>query len=45
MSVATELQRIQQSRDTLRAKAIDLGIADSTAKLDTLATAYDGIAN
>ena len=45
MSVATELQRIQQSRDTLRAKAIDLGIADSTAKLDTLATAYDNIAN
>ena len=45
MSVATELQRIQQSRDTLRAKAIDLGIADSTAKLDTLATAYSNISN
>lgn len=45
MSVATELQRIQQSRDTLRAKAINLGIADATAKLDTLATAYDAIEN
>lgn len=45
MSVATELKRLQESRDTLRAKAIDLGIADSTAKLDTLATAYDAIDN
>lgn len=45
MSVTTELQRLQTARDTLRAKAIDLGIADSTAKLDALATAYSAIEN
>lgn len=45
MSIATQLQRIQESRDTLRAKAIDLGIAQSTALLDELATAYEAIEN
>lgn len=45
MSTATEIKRLQDARDVLRAKAINLGIADSTAKLDTLATAYNGISN
>lgn len=45
MSVSTELERIQTARNTLRTKAVELGIAQSTAKLDDLATAYDGIAN
>ena len=45
MSIQTEITRILADRDTLRAKAIDLGIEDSTANLDDLATAFDGIAN
>lgn len=45
MSIQTEITRILGDRDTLRAKAIDLGIEDSTANLDDLATAFDGITN
>lgn len=45
MSTATQIQRLETARNTLRAKAINLGIADSTAKLDQLATAYDAIEN
>lgn len=45
MSIQTEITRILGDRDTLRAKAIDLGIEDSTANLDDLATAFDGIVN
>lgn len=43
MSISTELTRLQQARNTLRTKAVDLGIAQSTAKIDELATAYNGI--
>ena len=45
MSTSTEIKRLQDARDSLRAKAINLGIADSTAKLDALATAYNAIEN
>ena len=45
MSTVTQIQRLETARNTLRAKAINLGIADSTAKLDQLATAYDAIEN
>ncbi len=45
MSIATELTRIQTARNTLRTKAVELGIAPNTAKLDTLAAAYGGIHN
>ena len=45
MSISTEIARISGARDTLRSKAVNLGIAQSTAKLDELATAYDGITN
>lgn len=45
MSVATEISRIQTARNTLRTKAVALGIGTSTDKLDTLATAFDGIVN
>ena len=45
MSVQTEITRIQTARNTLRTKAVELGIAQGTAKLDTLATAFDGIEN
>lgn len=45
MSTATEITRIQNARNTIRDKLIDLGLANSTAKLDTLATAVNGIVN
>ena len=45
MSISTEITRIQTARNTLRTKAVELGIAQSAAKLDALATAYDGIEN
>lgn len=45
MSVQTEITRIQTARNTLRTKAVELGIAQSTAKLDALATAFDSIEN
>lgn len=45
MSIATEISRIQTDRNTIRNKMIEFGLADSTANLDTLATAVDGIVN
>ena len=45
MSISTEITRITADRNTIRTKLIDLGLADSTANLDTLATAVDGIVN
>lgn len=45
MSTATEIARLSGARDTIRDKLIALGLAASTDKLDTLATAIDGITN
>lgn len=45
MSVSSEITRLQTARNTLRNKAVDLGIANNTDKLDALASAYDGIVN
>lgn len=45
MSTATEITRIQTARNTIRDKAVELGIAASTSKLDALATAINGITN
>lgn len=45
MSTQTEITRIQTARNTLRAKAVELGLAQNTAKIDALATAFDGIEN
>lgn len=45
MSTATEISRLTDARNTIRDKLIELGLATSTAKLDTLATAVDGINN
>ena len=45
MSTATEITRLQNARNTIRDKLIDLGLANSTAKIDALATAVDGIVN
>ena len=45
MSTQTEITRIQTARNTIRTKLVDLGLATSTAKLDALATAVEGIKN
>lgn len=45
MSVSTEITRLSTARNTLRAKAVELGIAQNTALLDALAAAYEGIEN
>lgn len=45
MSTATEISRLTDARNTIRDKLIDLGLATSTAKLDVLADAVNGIAN
>lgn len=45
MSIATELSRIQASRDKIRTKLVNLGLVESTAKLDACATAVEGIAD
>ena len=45
MSIATDITRLTDARNTIRDKLIDLGLANSTAKLDVLATAIDGINN
>ena len=45
MSVATEISRIQTARNTIRSKAVELGIGTSTDDLTKLATEIDGIEN
>lgn len=45
MSIASEITRIQTDRNTIRAKMVELGLAESTAMLDALATAINGIVN
>ena len=45
MSVSTEITRLQTARNTIRTKLVDLGLATSTAKMDSLADAVDGIEN
>jgi len=45
MSTSTEITRLQNARNTIRTKMVDLGLATSTAKLDALATAIEGIEN
>lgn len=45
MSIATELARIQTDRNTIRTKLVELGLSTSTATLDALATAVEGIDN
>ena len=42
---SAEVLRLQTARNDLRSKAVELGIADNTADLDTLAEAYETIAN
>lgn len=45
MSVSTEIARIQTARNTIRAKAVELGIGTNADQLDTLATGIKGIEN
>lgn len=45
MSVATEISRIQTNRNTIRAKLVELGMAQNTDTLDKLAVAVEGIEN
>ena len=45
MSTANEITRIQTARNTIRTKLVELGLAQSTSKLDALATAVEGIEN
>lgn len=43
MSVSNEISRIQTARNTIRAKLVELGLAASTATLDTCAAAIESI--
>ena len=45
MSIATYISSIETSRNAIRNKLIELGIAASSDKLDKLATAIEGIMN
>ena len=45
MSIATEISRLQTSRNTIRTKLVELGLAASTAQMDALATAIESIVN
>lgn len=45
MSTTSEITRLQTARNTIRTKLVGLGLATSTAKLDTLADVIDGIGN
>ena len=44
-NIATQITRITNDRNTIRNKIIEFGLAESTANLDALATAIDGITN
>ncbi len=45
MSIATEIARIQTNRNTIRAKLVELGMAQNADGLAKLATAVEGIEN
>ena len=45
MSIATEISRIQTARNTIRSKAVELGIGTGTDQLDVLATKIGAIEN
>lgn len=43
MSIQTEITRLQNLRNALRTKLVELGIASSTAALEDCVTAVEGI--
>ena len=45
MSIASQITRIQQDRNTIRAKLVELGLATNVDNLDVLAAAIEGIEN
>ena len=45
MSTQTEILRLQEARNKLRNKGMELGINTGTDKLDTIASAFEGITN
>lgn len=45
MSTSTEISRLTTARNTIRDKMVNFGLAESTDKLDELATVVDGIVN
>lgn len=45
MSIQTEITRLQAARNIIRTKLVALGLVQSTAKLDTIATAVESIEN
>lgn len=45
MSIELEIGRIAAAKNKIRAKLVALGLAQSTANIDTCATAVDGIAD
>ena len=45
MSITTELTRLQTDRNTIRAKLVELGMANSVDNLTALAAAIEGIVN
>lgn len=45
MSIATQINRIEANRNTIRDKLVELGMATTTDKLDTLAAAIENIVN
>lgn len=45
MSISTEITRIQTARNTLRTKAVALGIGSALDKLDDIADEFDSIVN
>lgn len=45
MSIATEISRIQTNKNTIRAKLVELGMANSTDNLDRIAAAIESLVN
>lgn len=45
MSIATQINRIEANRNTIRDKLVELGMATTTDKLDTLAAAIENLVN
>ena len=43
MSISTQIQRLETARNAIRAKLVALGLVDSTAKLDAIASAVEDI--
>lgn len=45
MSIATEISRLQSDRNTIRAKLVELGMANNTDNLDKMAAAIETLIN